>query len=555
MPSESERLALWNDIFSPEAEGVRITPGPGARQLTIDYIDDHCVQGIVVERDSYFDGVLHNALNWLYDRNNRLRQENVELKGQIAKLQQKIFGVSSEQSSRAAEAPATDPPLNDHVPNSNVIDLPKARANRGAGRKPLSADLPRRIKTYDASSCPCCHGSSLHPIGEEATEQLIVIPARFEVLRRLFGKYRCKDCEKVFTAQGPKHLIEKSSYASPEFLAYVACNKYQFGLPFYRQEAIFNQQHLPINRTTLSNLMNGLGDKLPAVLAAYREELLQQDAIHADETNIQVLKEPGRKATKKSWLWLYRSLEGASHPIVLFEYQQTRAREHLRRFLDIDGTRPFKGRLHADAYVGYKMSEIIRHACWAHARRKFTDILKSLPTQACNTPAQHAIELIGKLYGVERRTKGLPDRIRHKARQEESVPILDELKAWLDDMHSKVTPDGSLGKAIAYALDNWPELIRYVEDGRWAIDNNIAEREIKAVVIGRKNWLFADSVDGAHTNAIMYSLVQTAKANGIDPFEYLRYVFETMPTLKTAAEVHLLLPWNMPKRSADRMAA
>jgi transposase len=550
LSSESERIAFWNEIFSPEAEGVRVSPGPATGQLTIDYIENHSVHGIVHEGDSYFDWVLRNALQSMHGERLRQAQKIVELEEQVAQLRQMVFGTSSEQMPSGTETSQPEPVADldsAAAADPKVVDLSKERAARNAGRKPLPDHLPRELHIHDASSCPCCQGKSLHMIGEEATEQLTVEPARFKVLRHLRKKYRCKSCEKVFTAAGPKHLIEKSSYASPEFLAYVACSKYQYGLPFYRQEAIFNQAGLPVNRTTLANLMMGTADKFLALYAVLREALLKQDAIHADETNIQVLKEPGRKATTKSWLWLYRSREAEPHQVVLFEYQQTRAGEHPRRFLDIDGPLAFKGFLQVDGYGGYNnLSGLTRVGCMTHVRRKFAAIVKPLPSQACNTPAHHALELIGKLYGIERRINGSSDRIRYRVRQQESVPILDELKAWLDEMQPKVTPKGELGKAIGYALDQWAAVRRYVDDGRLAIDNNIAEREIKAVVIGRKNWLFADSVDGAHTNAVMYSLVQTAKANGLDPFDYLRYVIETLPKLRTAAEIHVLLPWNMP---------
>lgn len=538
-----------DELFSPEAEGVRLTPGPQAGELTIDFIENHFVHGAIFdEGGSYFDFVRHGALKWLYERHGRLTQENAELKERVASLQQALFGTSSEQALSAAgvEAPAAPEP---DVPAdaSNVILLPKRRPSRGGGRKPLPDHLPREAMSYDATACPCCSGGALHLIGNETTEQLTVVPMQFKVIQHVRMKYRCRHCEKVFTAAGPKHLIEKSSYGSPEFLAHVACSKYQFGLPFYRQEAIFNQAGLPFNRTTLANLMIGCADKLSALHETLRQELLRQDVIHADETHMQVLKEAGRKAATKSWLWLYRSREEAPHQIILFDYQQTRAGEHPRLFLDAGGKQAFTGCIHVDGYAGYNnLSGMTRVGCMVHVRRKFADIVMSLPEQACNSPAHQAIDLIGKLYGIERRIKGQPDRIRYRIRQMESVPILNEFKAWLDDMQSKVTPGGALGKAVGYALDQWPAVSRYVDDGRLAIDNNIAEREIKAVVIGRKNWLFADGVDGAHTNAVMYSLVQTAKANGIDPFDYLKYVIETMPKLQTAADMQVLLPWNIP---------
>lgn len=207
-------------------------------------------------------------------------------------------------------------------------------------------------------------------IGEEVTEQVTVIPKQYKVIRHVRKKYVCRDCEKFVTAPGPKALIQKSSYASPELLAEVACSKYQFGLPFYRQEAIFEQSGLPFNRTTLANLMIGVADKLFGLWETLRQELLLQGAIHTDETTLQVLKEPGRKATTKSQLWLYRSLADSDRPIVLFEYQETRAAMHPMRFLGMDGEHPYAGYVHTDGYVGYKRLSA-RVGCMAHVRRKF----------------------------------------------------------------------------------------------------------------------------------------------------------------------------------------
>lgn len=538
-------------------------PGPKKGQLTVDFIEDHYVHGVIFERESYGDFVRNSALEWLYKQRNRLEQENAELKERVARLQQMLFGTSSEQSS--GDSPAEPPPQAaegaDHgAGDPKVVPLARKQA-KGGGRKPLPADLPRERINYELPEhdrfCPCCHGA-IQAIGEEITEQLTVIPAQYKVLQHARKKYVCRKCSKFVTAPGPRPLIEKSSYASADFLAHVAVSKYQFGLPFYRQEAIFEQQGLSFNRTTLANLMIGCSDKLAALHETLRTELLGQGVIHADETSLQVLKEPGRKPQSKSQLWLYRSGEGAEQPVVLFEYQMTRQGAHPRNFLNIGGKRPFTGYLQVDGYAGYNgMSGVTRVGCMAHVRRKFMAVVKALPSHVTGSHAHHAVELIGKLYNIERKIKGSPYRNRHKARQEESVPILDKFKTWLDDMHPKVTPGSGLGGAIRYAREQWDAVVRYVDDGRLSIDNNIAEREMKAVVIGRKNWLFADSMNGAHANAIMYSLVQTAKANGIDPFGYLKYVIETMPKLRTASDVQSLLPWNMPRPSLadERLAA
>lgn len=560
--SDDQVSSGLDSLFTHEAEGVHIQPGPQKGQIVIDFIQDHLIHGAIFENKTYFDFIRYGALEWLYNSRNELKSkvsalaeielENIRLKEEISLLRQKLFGSSSDN---IPPAEPQKPTLsgNTQEPDSIAPQQPKPRPTQNAGRKPLPPHLPRERRVYDIPVnerfCPCCHGA-IHPIGEEVTEQLTVIPAQYKVIQHARKKFTCRNCGRFVTAPGHKPLIEKSSYASPEFLAHVACSRYQFGLPFYRQEQIFLQSGLPFNRTTLANLMIGCADKLSALHEVLRTELLRQPIIHADETHVQVLKETERSPQTRSYLWLYRSSQEADRPIVLFEYQMTRSGEHPRRFLGVNNESPFTGYLQVDGYAGYNnLPGITRVGCMAHVRRKFVDVIKGLPSQATNSPAHYAERLIGKLYEVERKTNGTPARVRHKVRQEESVPLLLELKALLEKLKPDVTPKTALGRAIGYAQDQWTVVTRYVDDGRLAIDNNIAEREIKQVVIGRKNWLFADSMDGMHANAVMYSLIQTAKANGIDPFAYLRYVITTMPTLRSASEMHVLLPWSMPMQT------
>lgn len=478
----------------------------------------------------------------------KIEEENALLKEEVARLKQTIFGTSSEQSSNCAPEPELAPaPEADTSTEKAVL---KARST-GGGRKPIPDHLPRERVEYDLRpeerSCPCCQGT-LHRIGEEVTNQLTVIPAQYKVLQHARTKYLCRACDKFVVAEGMKPLIKGSNYASPEFLAHIAVSKYQYGLPFYRQEKIFQQSGLQFNRTTLANLMICSSDKLAALTELLRQRLLSQGVVHADETTVQVLKETDRRPQSKSYLWLYRSQQEAPQQVVLFDYQMTRAGEHPRRFLDVGQAGAFAGYIQVDGYSGYNgIDGTTRVGCWAHVRRKFVDVIKALPGGTTGSPAHVAVELIGKLYEIERRIKGLDHHVRRKARSAESVPILREFKDWLDRTYPTVAPKTALGKAMGYALEQWQAVTRYVEDGRLAIDNNISEREIKQVVIGRKNWLFADSMEGMRANATMYSLVQTAKANGLNPFDYLRHVFATLPLLRTAAEVESLLPWNMPQ--------
>jgi transposase len=480
-------------------------------------------------------------------------QDIASLKEELARAKKKIFGTSSEKST--AQPPEPEPEFDESASSQQAEEAAgaakKPRTSNG-GRKPIPDHLPRErvehILQPEDQICPCCQGA-VHFIGEEVTEQVTRIPASYVVLQHARAKYVCRKCNKNITAPGVKQMIPKSNYASPEFLAHVAVSKFQYGLPFYRQEKIFEQDHLPVSRTTLANLIIGCSNSLDSLFELLREHLCTQDVVHADETTVQVLKEDeDRRPQSKSYMWAYRSREDAVHPVVLFDYQMTRAGKHPKKFLRIGEQGAFSGYLQTDGYAGYNgMTGVIRVGCMTHARRKFDEAVATLPKGVKWSPAHVAIDLIGKLYEIESRIKGLDHRSRYRIREQESVPILQGFKDWLDKSYSTVVPQTPLGRAIGYALDQWAAISRYVEDGRLAIDNNLSEREIKMVVIGRKNWMFADSMDGMRANATMYSLVATAKANGLNPYEYLRHVFVTLPYLKTAAEAESLLPWNLPQ--------
>ncbi|WP_127585699.1 IS66 family transposase, partial [Paenibacillus koleovorans] len=269
-----------------------------------------------------------------------------------------------------------------------------------------------------------------------------------------------------------------------------------------------------------------------------------QDIAYADETSLQVLQEPGRKAEQQSYLWLYRT--GPWSPaIVLYEYQPTRAGEHPKRFLS-----GFTGYLHADGYDGYdQVAGVRRVGCWAHARRKFFEAVQVLPKHvpAAGTIAQQGLDFCNRLYAIERKAEGLPPEERHLIRQEQSRPVLDAFLVWLEEQQAKVLPKSQTGVAVNYCLNQWKRLIGYLSDGRLEIDNNRSERSIKPFVIGRKNWLFANTPKGAKASATIYSLVETAKENQLHPFYYLMYLLEKLPQLTDLHDekaLDALLPWS-----------
>ena len=455
-----EQITFYPVRSSPESEGIDFREGPAYGRLTVDYTEGHVVYRIILEENSLKESSIANAFRFLYFEKEDLKEEieaskqaQRQLVEENARLKQQLYGASSEK--QALSLSSTQDGIS---PVPELQEKPKQRPCAG-GRKPLPPHLPREDAIHDLPPmervCPCCQGE-LHRIGEDVNEELSVVPAKFKVIRHVRVKYLCRQCEKFVTAPGRKPFIEKSSYASPELLAHIACQKFQFALPFYRQEIQFRQVGLNLSRTTLANLMITSGDRLSCITERLREELLNQRVIHADETTVQVLNETGRKAQTSSYLWAYRSSENAENPVVLFDYQQTRAGNHARNFLNSHTEHPYEGFLHVDGYAGYNgLNPAKRVGCMAHVRRKFMDVIKNLPSEILNSPAHQAVALIGKLYEIEKRIKTADRRQRYKVRQTESKSLLDEFKHWLNNRKDKVLPKSPLGKAVSYALDQW----------------------------------------------------------------------------------------------------
>lgn len=550
LPEMSAEESEWLDsIFNPKFHGeIRLENNKSANKLTINWFDNYIFSYSKLDINTHNDEMWADAVTRVHEEYDKTRAENKLLIKEVALLKSKLYSSSTEQNK------VKDLAVNNDEQNS-LISAPVKSAeiiklnSKNAGRKPLPPELPRESITYQLPTkeqiCPCCVGT-LSRCGEEVFERISVIPEHYRVIKHIQYKYVCRACNQFSVAPAPKSILPGSSFGSPEFLASVAVKRFQHGLPYYRQEQIFNSMGLPFNRTTLTSLMINTADKLTSVYELLKEELRSQSIIHADETRFQVLKEPNRKPETNSFLWLYCSASNALKPVVLYEYQETRSSEHPKRFLSGDRTDSFSGYLCVDGYAGYnKIPNVIRVGCMAHVRRKFSDILKSLPSEAEGTYAAQALDMIGALYGIEKKILHDPPDKKYLIRQTQSLPILNQIKAWLDELQNQVTPKSPLGKAVSYAFEQWYAVSRYVDDGRLAIDNNIAERAIKSFVIGRKNWLFADSADGAYASAVMYSLVNTAKANGIDPYRYLYYLFGKLPYAKTTEDVRALMPWLM----------
>ena len=421
-------------------------------------------------------------------------------------------------------------------------------------RKPLPKHLTRETIVHDIEdkTCDCC-GHDLHRLGEEKSEQLEFIPASVKVIEHIRPKYGCRHCEqtgtevKIKIAPVPPTPIPKS-IATAALLAQVITSKYQFALPLHRQEQMFKQFDIDLNRKTLAEWMMRCGELLEPLVQRLKGRLLQQSVIQADETPVQVLKEDKHRC----YMWVYctgtdspNNQPGALPNIVLYDYQPSRSGQCARDYLG-----EYTGYLQADGYAGYNQTAATLAGCWAHARRKFVDARKAQPKGKTGR-ADWAISHLQKLYRIETEIKDLEAAEKALTRQARARPLLDEFKAWLDKSANQVPPKMALGKAVAYTLGQWEKLERYLDDGHLNVDNNRGERAVKPFVIGRKNWLFSNTANGARASAMLYSIIETAKANGLVPFDYLHYVLQAI--VENPGDIDRLLPWNVNLQgSADK---
>lgn len=507
----------------------------------------------------------------LLKRLEMLEKQNAELEAELKKkneleaklkwfeeqfrlLQHKRFGASSEKTlpGQLELFNEIEKEANPELPEPVLESITYQRRRKKRGhREAMLENLPVETIEYrlptEEQVCSCC-GGTLHEMSTEVRQELIYIPAELKVKKHVQYVYSCRHCEHeeihtpIKTAPMPKPAIP-GSLASPSILSHIMTQKYVDGLPLYRQEKQFNRMGIHLSRQTFANWMIIGTDRWLSVLYNRMHSLLLMlDVLMADETTLQVLHEPGRPATSKSYLWLYRTgKEGP--PIILYDYQETRAGENPKNFLD-----GFKGYLQVDGYAGYhKVPNVTLVGCWAHSRRLFTDALKSLPANSTKpVTATEGLNFCNQLFAIERKLKELDSKDRYDERLKQSKPVLDAFLSWLKIKEHEVLPKSAFGKAISYCLNQWDKLVAFLEDGRLEIDNNRSERSIKPVIIGRKNWLFANTPQGARASAIIYSIVETAKANGLNPYYYLRYLFEQLPNIDLTDEKALdqLLPWS-----------
>jgi len=338
--------------------------------------------------------------------------------------------------------------------------------------------------------------------------------------------------------------------ASPGLLAHISVSKYQDALPLYRQETILQRIGVDIPRATLANWMIQAGHLVQPVINLLRDRLLGYDILQMDETPVQVLKEPGKRAQSKSYIWLQRG-GPPNQPVVLYDYDPGRGAGVPQRLLG-----DFSGYLQTDGYAGYNavvaVNGLIHVGCMAHARRKFSEAVKAQGKNKKRGKAHRGVAVIQKLYRVEKQCRKLSAKERYVHRQQQAKPILDEIRTWLDAALPQVPPTSATGKALNYLNNEWSKLNRYLDDGRLEIDNNGAENAIRPFVLGRKNWLFSASVKGVKSSVNLYSLIETAKANGLEPYAYLRYLYAALPGAETVEAIEALLPGNIDKEMLSK---
>lgn len=423
---------------------------------------------------------------------------------------------------------------------ADEIAVPSYARKKHPVRRRLPDYLPRETVMHDIpepeKTCHC--GAHLVRIGEEISEQLKYIPAQISVIQHVRPKYACKPCqENVKIAPMPKLLLPKS-IATPELVAHVIVSKYCDHLPLYRQEAIWERMEVDMPRSSLCGWVLKTAELCEPLIKLLQKNIITYDYAQADETTVQVLNEVGRDNKTKSYMWCYRG--GGNKSSIVYEYQETRGGYHAERFLS-----GFKGYLQTDAFSGYNWThhteEVVSVGCHAHGRRPFAELAKTHKTSGL---AHDALKFYRKLYAIEKeaRDNQLAAEARYQLRQEKSVPVLEAFKKWLDHHLPKTSDQAALGKAIRYCISNWVELTHYLKDGRIEIDNNLIENAIRPFALGRKNWLFNGSPSGAKAGAIFYSLIETCKANNIEPYQYLCAMLNRIRECVTEDDYTKLLP-------------
>ena len=475
--------------------------------------------------------------------------EIAHLKLLIAKLQRMQFGRKSEKLSQQIEQLELRLEELQAKPDENASQPQKQHPSTFSpaspakpARRALPDHLPRQTQRHDPkeSACPDC-GGELRTLGEDISEMLEYVPASFLVVRHVRPKLSCTKCDRIVQAAAPSRPIERG-VAGPGLLAHVLVSKYTDHLPLYRQSEIYERQGVELERSTLADWVGGTSELLEPLVESLRRYVMAVGKLHADDTPVPVLA-PGNGKTKTGRLWTYvrddRPAGDERAPAVWFAYSPDRKGEHPEQHLG-----EFRGTLQADAYAGfnrlYENGRIQEAACWAHVRRKFFDLQQA----HASAVASAALDRIAALYGIEQEIRGQPAEQRRAIRNTRARPLLESLRQWFEATLPKLSRKSDTTAAIRYALSRWDALVRYADDGHIEIDNNAAERALRAVALGRKNYLFAGSDTGGERAAAIYSLVGSAKLNGLDPEAYLREVLTRIAD-HPITRIEALLPWNI----------
>ena len=481
---------------------------------------------------------------------------------QLRLARKKKFGASSEHLSEEAyeqlsllfDEPAAykQPPEEEPEAEETVEVQAHSRKKRsGSAREILPENAEVEEETHElpeeARLCPQC-GEVMQPIGKEVRETLKIIPAKVILHRDIYVTYGCGSCKQNDVSVPVMQTLKEpalipGSCASAEAVAHIAVQKYVMGSPLYRQEQEWNRQGVMLSRQTMSNwLLRCADDWLAPIYGVLRKLLLARDLLHADETEVQVLHEPGKAPQTQSYMWLYRTGSDAEYPIVLYEYQPGRGKDYPKEFLE-----GFRGYLQTDGYAGYNSVEGAIHVgCWAHVRRKFNDALEVSGKGKKSPTAAQGVAYCTQLFKLEEQWKDLTPEERQKKRSEQAKPVLDAILAW--SKTRTAAPKSKLGIALNYLKNQWPTLTTYLQDGRIEVSNNRAERSIKPFVISRKNFLFANTTNGAQSCAVLFSLIETAKENHLDPCRYLTWVLKEAPKRSVSDPnwPQTLIPQNAP---------
>lgn len=483
-----------------------------------------------------------------------------ELEGKIRVFQKHFFDSKSEKR----QVPENDPQMllfneaessvHESLPTEEVEDVPPdspAPRKRKPVRRHFSEHLPAVdvIHDIDESEKICGCGACLEKIGEEISEKVDIKPAELKVIRHIRYKYACKNCEgvegdgkTVKIAPVPPQIIPKGIPAA-SLLAWIAASKFADHLPLYRQAKIFTRFGVEMSRSSMASWMIQAAEKCQPLIDLIRMEILAGICVNVDETTLQVLGEPDKSNTSKSYMWVFKGGD-PEKPSVIYQYSPSRSGSLPLEFLE-----GYSGYVQTDGYSGYNRLEsddtnIRLLGCFAHVRRYFIKIIDARPKSIKAKPgsAEVALEYIRKLYAIEKQTEGLNPFEIYELRQKKAKPVLEEFNDWLNKRSAQVAPKSLLGQAIHYTTSNWNRLARYIENGNLKPDNNAAENAIRPFVVGRKNWLFSGHPNGANASASLFSIIESAKAAGLEPYAYLRYLFEKIPFAKCSDDYEALMP-------------